>query len=267
MKLGVFDSGLGGLIITKAIRDKIPDIDILYFGDTLHVPYGSRSTKAITLYTKRALSYMFDQGCTLIVIACNTASAACLRDIQQNWLPGAYPGRNVIGVVVPMLEEAADRNHENIALIATDYIIKSGVYTEELQKLNPSIKLYQKATPLLVPLIERGGMKWIGEVLEEYLFPIKQKNPDAIILGCTHYPCLKLRISQILGQGCTIISPDDILPVKLADYLNRHAEYNEKISRNSTIEYHLSDLTDHYRDIAKTLINEEILLKQVNIHE
>ncbi len=256
MKLGVFDSGLGGLLITRAIRKAMPDIDMIYFGDTLHLPYGNRSDKAIYHYTKQAMQYLFEQDCGLVVVACNTASAAALRKLQQTWLPKAHPGKNIIGVVVPTLETAIERGYKRFGLIATNYVIGSNVFSEELSKINPEIVLEQKATPLLVPLIENGGMDWVEDVLESYLTPMLARRIDALILGCTHYPFLRNQISAIAGDKVDIISQDDIIPAKLKDYLARHPEYT--IGRGGVSEFHVSDLTDHYLNASRAIYGEDI---------
>ena len=181
MKLGVFDSGLGGLLIAKAIREAMPDIDMLYYGDTLHLPYGSRSQDAIYNYTLQAVEQMFAADCGLIIIACNTASAAALRRLQQEYLPKAYPQRRILGVVVPTLEVAVERHHKKFGLLTTRYIADSGIYANELQKINPEIELYASAAPLLVPMIEQGGMKWIRPVLEDYMRPLLAKDIDCLL--------------------------------------------------------------------------------------
>jgi glutamate racemase len=262
MKLGVFDSGLGGLLIAKSIREKLPDIDILYFGDTLHLPYGNRSDEAITMYTKRAMDAMFQQGCSLIVMACNTASAACLRKLQQEYLPEAWPGRNIIGVVVPTLEEAIERGHTKLGLIATNYLVRSKIYEEELRKINPGIQLSQTATPLLVPLIENGGAQWIKSVLMHYLTEHMPHDIECLILGCTHYGLLKDHVRVILGQNVDLITQDDLIPGKLAAYLQAHPEY--EVGRSGRDEFFVSDLTDNYVASAQELYGAPIEIGVLN---
>ncbi len=262
MKLGIFDSGLGGLLITRAVRDHLPEIDIFYYGDTLHLPYGNRSDEAIYEYTSRSMDYMFEQGCALIVVACNTASAACLRQLQQEYLTKFWPDRNIIGVVVPMLEEAIDRGYEHLGLIGTNYTVRSKIFEEELQKINPDIVLEQIATPLLVSLIENDGMAWAQDVLKSYIEQISLDKIEGLILGCTHYSCLKPILSQILEKNVEILSQDDIIPAKLADYLEIHHEYNNKIAKNGQISFHVSDLTDNYVETAHKIYGEVIDIVQ-----
>lgn len=258
-KLGVFDSGLGGLLMTRAIREAIPDIDILYFGDTLHLPYGNRSDEAIYVYTRRAMDAMFAQGCRLIVIACNTVSAVALRRLQQDYLRENWPGRNIIGIVVPTLEAALDSGYKRLGVIATHAIVRSGIYEQELCKIDPSISLKAVATPLLVPLIEMGGEKWIESVLADYLAAFDAGvSLDALILGCTHYPRVKKQVRAVLGEDVALISQDDILPAKVSDYLTRHPEYSDLIGRNHRSEFFVSDLTENYKKSAYDLYGHPI---------
>ncbi len=261
MKLGIFDSGLGGLVITKAIRDHIPDIDIMYFGDTLHLPYGNRSEEAIYMYTQRAMNFMFSQGCALIIVACNTASATALRRLQQTWLKDAWPDCNIIGVVVPTLEAAIEKGYKKLGLIGTNYSIQSNVYAHELAKINPGITMVQTATPLLVPLIENDGLKYAEDVLQDYLDPMLKQGIECLILGCTHYPFLKPQIRKIAGDKIELLSQDEIIPKKLADYFKRHPEY--EISRNGKTEFIVSDLTDNYMKAAEGLYGSRLSIAKM----
>ncbi len=266
MKIGIFDSGLGGLVIAKSIRRAIPDPDILYFGDTLHLPYGNRSFEAIYEYSKRAVEYLFEQDCALIIVACNTVSANALRKLQQEYLPqSSYSDRRILGVVVPTLECAIDKGYKDIGLIATNYTITSNIFEYELQKLDPEITLIQKNTPLLVPLIENDGGEWVPSVLERYLSPFKQAQINALILGCTHYPFLKDSIKDVLGQGIEILSQDEIIPDKLSDYLSRHPEIAVKLSTQGRIQFNVSDLTDGYQKASSKIYGEDINLEKVEL--
>lgn len=263
MKLGVFDSGLGGLIITKAIREFLPDIDLFYYGDTLHLPYGNRSSEAIYKYTKAAMSFMFENDCQLIVMACNTASAATLRRLQQTWLTKAWPGRNIIGVVVPTLEAALDQGYKNLGLIGTNFIVGSEIYKEELQKINPEISLQSIATPLLVPLIENQGEPWLKNVLKSYLDQLN--DIECLLLGCTHYASLKNHVSDIIGEDVEVLSQDDLIPPKLMSYLKRHPEHDDKIGKNGQGEFWVSDLTYGYMDAAQRLYGDDIQVQKASM--
>jgi glutamate racemase len=156
-KIGVFDSGLGGLYIGRAIRAALPAYDYVYLGDTLHVPYGRRSDAVIYYLCTRAMTYQFERGCDLVIMACNTASASALRRLQQEWLPAHAPDKRILGVVVPTLETALDHGTTRIGLLATQRTVASRIYEAELQKINPAVKLFAQAAPLLVPLIEDRG--------------------------------------------------------------------------------------------------------------
>lgn len=259
-KLGVFDSGLGGLLIAKSIHHHMPDLDLFYFGDTLHLPYGNRSEDAIEYYTRRAMDAMFEQGCGLIVLACNTASAACLRRLQQNYLPEKWPDRNIIGVVVPTLEESIDTKAKNIGLIATNYVVHSNIFKQELTKLSPDLVLQSIATPLLVPLIENGGGRWLEDVLGSYLQEFDLNNMDHLILGCTHYVRLKPILAKILPSHIKLISQDDIIPRKLEAYLKRHPHYVARMDKGE-VEFFVSDLTQNYQASANDLYGYPVDVK------
>ena len=264
MKLGIFESGLGGVMIAKAIRDAIPDIDLCYLGDTLHIPYGNRSEDAIFEYTKACVEHLFDvQDCALVILACNTASASALRKLQQTWLPDAYPDRRILGVVVPTIEYAIDRGHQKIGLIGTNYTVKSNVYEEELRKINPDIRIFQINTPLLVPLIEYDGMQWVDDVLGRYIAPLIDEGIEALVLSCTHYVCLKDRIRE--RYGVEVYAQDEIIPEKLADYLRRHPEIDALIGKGGETGFFVSDITDHYRATASEYYDQQIDLKHVQV--
>ena len=266
-KIGIFDSGLGGLLITQAIRDRLPAHDIVYFGDTLNVPYGNRSASAIYQHTKNAMQYLFEQqDCALIIMACNTANASCLRDLQQTWLARHYPDRRILGVTVPTLETAHEKKHTRIGLLATHRLVDSGVYAQELSKINSDISLFAQSCPLLVPLIENDGLKWIDPIIEEYVAPLVEARVQSIILGCTHYPLLKSRIAAILGDhDIDLISQDDIVPTKLADYLIRHPEIDIRLQKNGKTDYLVSDVTRAYIQTAKHICGESIHLEKVTL--
>ena len=261
MKLGVFDSGLGGLLISKAIARALPDLDMMYVGDTLHLPYGNRSAQAIEDYTRRCMDAMFKNDCKLVIMACNTASAACLRRLQQEYLPTHWPDRNILGVVVPTLEESIDHGATNIGLIATNFIVQSNIYEEELQKINPDVRLQTIATPLLVPLIEQGGDTWLEDVLTDYFKAFDLHAMQSLILGCTHYVRLKQVVRKILPNHINIISQDDIIPHKLQDYLKRHNAFDKAIGRNGLREYMVTDLTESYQDAANNLFGHPLTIK------
>ena len=258
MRIGIFDSGLGGLVISQAIRKALPDYDYVYFGDTLNVPYGARSPEVIYHHTKNAVDYLMRvEHCQLVIIACNTSTAYCARKLQQTYLMEQYPNRRILGVIVPTLEDCVDHGFERIGMLATKATIESDVYRDELTKINPNIQFFQQATPLLVPLIENDGLKYIDPVLEDYLNPLIKNNIDSLILGCTHYVILKPYIKRHLPDSIKIVAQDESIPLKLADYLNRHPETENLIGRSGDIRYLATDITESYLNSARALTHNQ----------
>lgn len=263
MSIGIFDSGLGGLVMTRAIREALPQYDYLYLGDTLHVPYGPRSAMAIYDFTLSAVDYLFRQGCPLILIACNTASASALRRLQQEYLPRHYPDRRILGVIVPTIETALATGHKRIGLIGTSFTVNSDIYRDELQKINSAIEIFGKATPLLVPLVENNGVRYAEPVLCDYLAPLLAENIDSLILGCTHYPLFKPLLQKLLPLDVDVISQDDIVPQKLADYFLRHPEMEARLEQNGKLRARLTDVTKAYDEIGQLLFGETIAFEKV----
>ena len=264
MKLGIFDSGLGGISIAKAIDEKFPRMDKLYLGDTLNLPYGSRSQEAIYQACVRCMRAMFEQDCRLVIMACNTASARTLRRLQQEFLPTYYPDRRILGVVVPTIEEAIERGYRKLAVIGTDYTISTGIYTHELTKINKDVEIVE--TPLLVPLIEGGGEKYLDLVLDDYLAFTDGAAFDALLLGCTHYIHLKERIRALYDFD--VIAQDEIIPEKLALYLKRHPDIAGDITVKGDFDFYVTDLTERYAHNAAMLFGRDINVQLMeDVHE
>lgn len=263
MKIGLFDSGLGGLIVTHSLIQNLPEYDYVYLGDTARVPYGNRSQEAIYEFTQNAVEYLFRQDCKLVLIACNTASAEALRKIQQEYLPAYYPDRKVLGVLIPTAEEVVEQTQNNkVGVIATAGTVGSQTYMTEIQKLNPEVEVFQQATPLLVPLIENNALKYVEPILDDYLAPLLQANIDTLVLGCTHYPLLKDIIRSRVGS-IKVISQDEIIPAKLSNYLQRHPEIDEKLSKNASRTFLTTDISQSANEIAASLFGEEVKLEKV----
>lgn len=265
--IGIFDSGLGGLVMTKAFREALPQYDFLYLGDTLHVPYGPRSANAILQFTTQAIDYLFDKGCPLVIIACNTASANALRCIQQEYLPINYPDRRALGVIVPTIEATISTGHTRIGLIGTAFTVHSGTYEEELRKLNPAIRLSAKATPLLVPLAENEGLHYAKPILQDYLAPLLADQIDSLILGCTHYPLFRSTLEEILPAGVDIIAQNEVVPPKLVDYLGRHPEIAARISKGASLHACLTDVTPTYNQIGASLLGQAVTFEKVVLED
>ena len=265
MTIGIFDSGLGGLVMTRAFREALPQHDFLYLGDTLHVPFGPRSAEAIYQFTLQAVDYLFQQGCPLVIIACNTASANALRRLQQEYLPAHYPDRRILGVIVPTIEATLATGHKRIGLIGTAFTVNSGTYRDELQKINPEIEIIGKATPLLVPLVENNGIKYAEPVLSDYIAPLVADKIDSLILGCTHYPLFKPMLQTLLPDGVDIISQDEIVPGRLVDYLARHPEMDARLGKNSQLRALLTDVTASYAQIGESLFGQPIEFEKITL--
>lgn len=233
--IGVFDSGYGGLTILREIRKMLPMYDYLYLGDNARAPYGTRSFEVIYEYTLQAVRYLEGQGCSLIILACNTASAKALRSIQQRDID---PERlRVLGVIRPTAEVAPLRTRTgHIGILATPGTVSSESYVMELYHQNPDIVVTQQACPMWVPLIEAGEHKYQGAdyFVEKYITQLLAKDPkiDTIILGCTHYPLLLPKIEAfVAGTGIEVMAQGEIVAHSLEDYLRRHADIAERISR------------------------------------
>ncbi len=225
--IGVFDSGVGGLTVLKSLLKQLPNYDYIYLGDNARTPYGNKTKEEVYEYTRQAVDFLFKQGCDLIIVACNTASALALRKIQQEYLPKKYPGKKILGVVRPMAEAIAKNHHtKKIGIIGTKATIKSKIYPKEIKALNNKLKIYCQSAPLLVPLIESGwdDPREVKETIEKYLKPLKKAKIDLLVLGCTHYPYLEKQICQTMGKGCKIYNSGEIVAKSLKDYLKRHKE-------------------------------------------
>lgn len=266
MKIGIFDSGLGGLIIAKSVIKKLPKYDYIYLGDTKNLPYGDKTPSQVYEYTKKAVDFLFKQDCELVIVACNTASALALRKIQQKYLPYTYPNRRVLGVVIPTLEEANRKNKYNsIGVIATTAAIKSHIYKKELQKIDNKAKIYELATPELVNFIEKNSLQRAAESLQLYLRQFEEKGIDALVLGCTHYPILKQVAKKTLGKKVKVISQDEIIPKKLLDYLKKHQEIAKKLSQKRSRRFTVTKATKGFQEVASGLFGKKLDLELVKL--
>lgn len=233
--IGIFDSGYGGLTVMREIVKKIPGYDYLYLGDNARAPYGSRSYETIYAYTKEAVLWFFRQGCPLVILACNTASAKALRTIQQLDLPHIAPDRRVLGVIRPTAEIIGHyTNSRQIGILGTTGTVNSGSYPMEIKKFFPDISVFQQACPMWVPLIENneyespGADYFVRTCLEQLLR--QSKNIDTILLACTHYPLLIEAIRRHLPPYMTIISQGQIVAERLQDYLKRHTALEQRVN-------------------------------------
>ncbi len=254
MKIGFFDSGLGGLLILKAVTKVLPDYDYEFYGDTANLPYGDKTEEEIFKLTKKGVEQLFAKDCLLVIIACNTASAETLRKLQDTILLGKYATRRILGVIIPTAEKVIESGLNRVVLFATLRTVESQKYDRELMKLSAEVKLTSKALPKLVPLIESGQQdEAVKQICEETRL-MKNFGAQVIILGCTHYSLLKDTVRTALGEGGVVISQDEIIPGKLKDYLFRHPEIETKLSTNATRNIFLTAHKPEYDGIIKLLM-------------
>ena len=282
-KIGVFDSGYGGLTILREIRKQLPEYDYLYLGDNARAPYGTHSFDVIYHYTLQAVRYLLEQDCALVILACNTASAKALRTIQQRDLPvingeglrvTGYGLRNVLGVIRPTVEAVpAITKSGHVGILATPATVSSESYVLELQKVTGyGLQVTQQACPLWVPLIEAGEHNSDGAdyFVDKYLREILAKDPqiDTLVLGCTHYPLLKEKISRQLSaisrQPIQIIAQGDLVAKSLADYLQRHPEYREQLSTGGSCTYLTTENADRFAQSASQFLGSAIQAEHIS---
>lgn len=264
--IGVFDSGFGGLTVLKEFLSVLPEYDYMYLGDNARAPYGEKSQKEIYRYTCEGMAFLFDNGCDLAIVACNTASAKALRKIQQSFLPKNYPDKKVLGVIVPTAEEVGEKGFKRVGIIGTESTVKSKTYVRELRKIDERIKIFQKACPRLAPLIEKDGMKSseMEKAIRSYLEPLKNKKIDALVLGCTHYPILLKEIRSVMGDGIEIINPPLIIADKLKNYLERHKEIESKLSKNKKIVFHTTGDIKKFSGLGGKFLGRRIKIVKKN---
>ena len=270
--IGVFDSGYGGLTILEQIRRELPGYDYLYLGDNARTPYGTRSFEVVYRFTLQCVEYLFGQGCQLVILACNTASAKALRTIQQNDLAIIDPNRRVLGVIRPTVEEVGKLTKTNhIGLLATSGTVLSDSYPLEIHKINPDIQVTSEACPMWVPLIENNehlheGADYFVKKNIQNLFN-NDKQIDTVILGCTHYPLLMEKIAGELPRGVKIISQGEIVARSLADYLHRHPEMDEKCSKNGHCRYLTTENPGKFSSSASIFLSGDIQAEHVEVTE
>jgi len=261
--IGIFDSGYGGLTVLKEITAKLPQYDYIYLGDNARSPYGTRSFETVYEYTLECVKWLFDQGCTLVVLACNTASAKALRTIQQNDLPKIDAKKRVLGVIRPTTEIIGQFTKTgDVGILATNGTVLSGSYPIEIQKFYPGVNVFQQACPMWVPLVENneynspGADYFIQKNINELLHQSGQI--DTILLACTHYPLLIEKIRENVPQGVTILSQGEIVANSLLAYLEKHKEIEEKCSKNGEISFFTTDSTEDFNNHAAVFYGKPV---------
>lgn len=271
-KIGIFDSGYGGLTILKEIIKVLPEYSYVYLGDNARAPYGTRSFEVVYHYTQEAVRKLFDMGCRLVILACNTASAKALRTIQQVDLPRLAPEKRVLGVIRPSVE-ALERYSDNghIGILATRGTVASCSYPLEIEKLYGSgrFQITQLACPMWVPLVENNefegeGAEYFVRKYLDQLFTL-DADIDTLVLGCTHYPLLRQTIARFVPERVKIIGQGHIVAESLADYLLRHPEMEEKLERTASVNYYTTDKADLFEQMAGIFMGHEIECTNVQI--
>lgn len=268
--IGVFDSGYGGLTILKELVHTLPQYDYLYLGDNARAPYGSRSFDTVYEYTLQCVKALFDQGCELVILACNTASAKALRTIQQKDLPVIAPNKRVLGVIRPTTEIVGNYTKTNeVGIFATTGTVSSESYLIEIEKFFPEIKVFQEACPMWVPLIENNELDGVGAnyFVEKHVQQLfnKSKNIDTVILGCTHYPLLKTLIQKHLPSGVQILTQGNIVAEGLKDYLIRHPEMETRLTKNNQRAFLTTDSTEIFDKHASLFFGQEVKSKHLGL--
>lgn len=270
--IGVFDSGYGGLTVFKELIKLLPEYDFLYFGDNARTPYGTRSFDVVYEYSLQAVKYLFSQNCPLIIFACNTASAKALRNIQQLDLPHIAPDKRVLGVIRPSVEKVAEiTKNGHVGVLGTIGTVVSESYPIELEKWSGGkvISTVQEACPMWVPIVENneidteGAEYFIKKNIQNILK--KDKNLDTLILGCTHYPLLLQTIKKFIPKEITILDQGQIIAEKLSDYLNRHPEIENRLTKKGGVKFQTSESAETFENKAALFLGRKVVAEKIHL--
>ena len=268
--IGVFDSGYGGLTILKEILKWLPQYDYIYLGDNARAPYGPRSFETVYDYTLQSVKWLFEQGCPLVILACNTASAKALRTIQQKDLPAIDKEKKVLGVIRPTTEIIGKITHTgHVGILATSGTVISNSYPIEIEKFYPSVKVFQEACPMWVPLVENNEHLSAGAdfFVQKNIRQLMAQSPeiDTILLACTHYPLLMDKIRQFSPPGITIISQGELVAKSLQHYLEVHPGIGEKCTRKGNISFFTTDSTDDFDAHANSFFGKPVKSRHLGL--
>lgn len=268
--IGIFDSGYGGLTILHGIRQLLPEYDYLYLGDNARAPYGPRSFDVVYEFTRQAVAKLFEMGCHLVILGCNTASAKALRTIQQKDLPLIDPERRVLGIIRPTAEVIGElTTSKHVGVLATEGTIKSESYDLEIHKLYPEIEVSGVACPFWVPLVEYNEADSPGAdyFVKKRIDEIMRKDPDidTIILGCTHYPLLMPKILKYLPTGVRVVPQGEYVAESLKNYLERHPNIEAKCSKGACAHYLTTENPNKFKEQAQIFLHEPVEVKKITL--
>ncbi|WP_207491975.1 glutamate racemase [Aridibaculum aurantiacum] len=268
--IGVFDSGYGGLTVLKEIVAQLPAYDYIYLGDNARAPYGTRSFETVYQYTLQCVEWFFRQGCHLVILACNTASAKALRSIQQNDLQQLAPGKRVLGVIRPTSERIGEYTRSgSVGVLGTKGTVQSGSYVIEIEKFHPAVKVYQEACPMWVPLVENNEYETEGAdyFIQKHLQNLfaQSEEIDTVLLACTHYPLLRSKIEAHLPQGKQLLSQGEIVAASLQDYLQRHPEIESNCTKGGKASFYTTDSTEDFDNHASRFYGKQVRSEHVNL--
>ncbi len=265
----MFDSGYGGLSILKDLRKTLPGYDYLYLGDNARAPYGTRSFDVVYRFTLDAVKALFERGCHLVVLACNTASAKALRTIQQRDLPKLDPSRRVLGVIRPTVEAVGGISSGTVGILGTPGTVSSGSYDIEIAKFFPSFRTVGQACPMFVPLVENNeaegdGADYFVDKYVEELFA-QDSDIDTVILACTHYPLLLPKIQKAVAGRAKVVTQGEIVAESLKDYLERHPEMAARCTTGGTCRYLTTENPSKFNELARIFLNSPVKVEHIDI--
>jgi glutamate racemase len=260
--IGVFDSGIGGLTVVRAVKRHVPDYDILYFGDTARTPYGTKSPETVIQYAIEDAEFLIQKGAQMLVVACNTASSIATDTLKERF---DVPILEVISPAVNMA--VSDTKRTRVGIIGTRATVNSRVYEDKIKAIRPTMKVYGQPCPLLVPLVEEGWLKK-GEtrkIVKKYLHPLKVKQIDILILGCTHYPLLKEIIQVKIGKRVKVIDSSEALSASVMEFLRHNSAVERGLKKGGACHFYVSDVTEQFQKIAETILKTAVSLEHVKL--
>lgn len=260
--IGVFDSGIGGLTVVRALKRNLPNYDIIYFGDTARTPYGTKSPETVVRYAIEDAEILIQKGAQMLVVACNTASSVATDTLKKRFdVP-------ILEVISPAINMAvSDPKRTRVGIIGTRATVNSGVYGDKIKAIRPEMKVYGQPCPLLVPIVEEG---WLNKgetrkIVKKYLHPLKLKQIDILILGCTHYPLLKEIIQVKIGKRVKIVDSSEALSDSAMNFLHNNPDVDSRLTKAGTCQFYVSDVTEQFQKIAKTILKTTVTLEHIKL--